>query len=92
MTNLGQIIREMQRDAAALSTDQLRTEIQISLDVLDAVIAHFYSIRPSAGNLPELISATTDVMIAVLTTALYVRELTTRPARRTVARVSFSRN
>jgi hypothetical protein len=92
MTNLGQIIREIQRDAAALPTGALRTEIQISLDVLDVVIAHFYSIRPGAGNLPELIGATSDVMIAVLTTALYVRELTTRPAPRAVARVRFSRN
>jgi hypothetical protein len=92
MTNLGQIIRDIQRDAAALPTDQLRTEIEISLHVQDAVIDHFRSIRPGAGNLEELIGATSDVIIAVLTTALYVRELTTRPARRTVAQVRFSRN
>jgi hypothetical protein len=92
MTNLGQIIRDIQRDAAALPTGELRTEVQISLEVMDAVIAHFSSIRPGAGSLTELISATSDVIIAVLTTALYVRELSTRPATRAVIRVSFSRN
>jgi hypothetical protein len=92
MTDLGQIIREIRHDAAALPTGELRTEIQVSLDVLDAVIACFYSIRPGAGNLQELISTTSDAMIVALTTALYVRELATRPAERVVARVSFSRN
>ena len=38
MPNLGQIIREIQREAAALPTDALRHEIEINLDVQDAAI------------------------------------------------------
>src|SRR6266567_479040 len=64
VSSLGQIIRAIQHDAAALPTSELRDEIEISLDVLDAT-----------GN----------VMIATLTVALYVRELTTRPADVTAA-------
>ena len=92
MTNLGQIIRDLQREAAALPTGQLRTEIEISLHVQDEVIGHFSRIRPGAGHQMEIIGATTDVLIAVLTTAIYVRELTSRPAPRVVAWVGFSRN
>jgi len=32
MPTLGQIVREIQREAAALSTDALRSEIEINLD------------------------------------------------------------
>jgi hypothetical protein len=91
MTYLGQIVREVQRDAAALPTGALRTEIQVSLDVLTAVIDHLQSIRPGAGNLEETIGAAGDVMSAALTTALYVRELTSRPPER-FARVRLSFN
>jgi hypothetical protein len=79
VSNLGQIIREIQRDAAALPTAALREEIEINLDVQDAAIRQFYAIGSSAGNIDDLIVATSTVMISVLTTALYVRELTTRP-------------
>ena len=79
MSNLGQIIREIQREAAALPTAALRDEIEINLDVQDAAIRQFYDIRPSARSMDDLIVATSTVMISVLTTALYVRELTTRP-------------
>jgi hypothetical protein len=79
VSNLGQIIREIQRDAAALPTAALRTEIEILLDVQDAAIGQFYSIRPGSRNMDDLIVATSTVMLSVLTTALYVRELTTRP-------------
>ncbi len=82
MSNLGQIIREIQRDAAALPTDALRHEIEINLDVQDAAIRQFYGIRPRAGNMDDLIIATSTVMVSVLTTALYVRELATRPVDR----------
>jgi hypothetical protein len=79
--NLGQLIREIQREAAALSTDALRDEIEINLDVQDAAIRQFSRIRPGAGT-GDLIVATSAVVVSVLTTALYVRELTTRPADR----------
>lgn len=82
MSNLGQIIRETQRDAAALPTDALRYEIEINLDVQDAAIRQFYAIRPGAGNVGDLIVATSTVIVAMLTTALYVRELATRPVDR----------
>jgi hypothetical protein len=84
MIYLGQVVREIRRDAAALPTGELRTEIQTSLDVLDTVIGHLQSIRPGAGNLEQTIDAAGDVMAAALTIALYVRELTTRPPRRYV--------
>jgi hypothetical protein len=80
VSSLGQIIRVIQRDAAALPTGELRDEIETSLDVLDAVISQFYSIRPGARHVDERITATGDVMIATLTVALYFRELATRPA------------
>jgi hypothetical protein len=80
VSNLGQIIRETQRDAAALPTDVLRTEIEINLAVQDAAIRQFLSIRPSTRNTNDLIVATSTVIVSFLTTALYVAELTTRPA------------
>lgn len=80
MSDLGQIIRETQRDAAALPTDKLRTEIEINLKVQDAAIRQFNSIRPGAGSLEDMIVATGTVIVSVLTTALYVAELATRPA------------
>jgi hypothetical protein len=84
VSNLGQIIREIQRDAAALPTATLREEIEINLEVQDAAIRQFYGIRRRAGNMDDLIVATSAVMISVLTTALYVAELTTRPAAVTI--------
>ena len=80
MSSLGQIIRVIQRDAAALPTGQLRDEIEMSLGVLDVTISQFHSIRPGVRHIDERISATGNVMIATLTVALYVRELTSRPA------------
>ncbi len=82
MRYLGQVVRHIRRDAAALPTGELRTEIEISLDVLDVVIGHLLSIRPGAGDLEATEDACADVLAAALTIALYVRELTTRPARR----------
>ena len=91
MTYLGEVVREIRRDAAALPTGELRTEIGISLDVLDAVIGHLQGIRPGAGNLEATIDATGDVISAALTVALYVRELSTRPAPRFApVRISLS--
>lgn len=90
MSSLGQIIRVIQLDAAALPTDQLRDEIETSLEVLDAVISQFYRIGPGVRHVDERISATGDVMIATLTVALYVRELTTRPAEVTAIVTSLN--
>ena len=44
MANLGQLIRETQREAAALPTDALRHEIEINLDVQDAAIDQYYRV------------------------------------------------
>jgi hypothetical protein len=85
MADLGQIIRQTQREAAALPTDALRHEIEINLAVQDAAIRQFYSIRPGAGNVDDLIVATSTVLVSVLTTALYVAELARRPVVQTRA-------
>ena len=58
MPTLGQIIREIQHDAAALPTDALRDEIEISLDVQDAAINLYYSIPPGGRTVEDLIIAT----------------------------------
>lgn len=84
MSSLGMLIREFQRDAAALSTDALRREMETCLDVQDAAICRFCSIRPGVGTVDDRISATGDVMVATLMTALYYRELSTRPVAMTV--------
>ena len=49
MSSLGQIIRAIQHDAAALPTSELRDEIEVSLDVLDATISQFHRARPGIG-------------------------------------------
>jgi hypothetical protein len=76
---LGQIIREIQHAAAALPTDALRHEIEMNLEVQDAAIDLYYTIPPGGRTVEDLIIANGTVMVSVLTTALYVRELTTRP-------------
>ena len=90
MSSLGQIIRAIQHDAAALPTGELRDEIEVSLGVLDATISQFHRVRPGIRGVDERITATGDVMIAALTVALYVRELTTRPADVTVVTSSLN--
>jgi hypothetical protein len=86
--NLGQIIREIQREAAALSTDALRDEIEINLEVQDAAFCQYFSIRPGSGTVEDLIFANSAVMVTVLTTAIYVRELATRPVVRFTVGIS----
>jgi hypothetical protein len=78
--NLGQLVREIQREAAALPTAALRHEIEINLEVQDAAIDRYFAIRPGHGTVEDLIIANSAVMVSVLTTALYVAELATRPA------------
>jgi hypothetical protein len=86
--NLGQIIREIECEADFLPTDALRTEIEINLKVQDAAIRQYFSIRPGHGTVEDLIIANSAVMYTVLTTALYVRELTNRPADRFTAAIN----
>ena len=50
MPTLGQIIREIQHEAAALPTAELRHEIEINLEVQDAAIRQYYAIPPVAGR------------------------------------------
>ena len=85
MPTLGQIIREIQHAAAALPTDALRHEIEMSLYVQDAAIRQYNAIPPGGRTVEELIIANSTVMVSVLTTALYVRELATRPVVTSVA-------
>ena len=79
MPNLGQLIREIQREAAALSTDALRDEIEINLEVQDAALDQYFAIRPGYGTVEDLIIANSAAMVSVLMTALHVRELASRP-------------
>ena len=85
MPTLGQIIREIQHEAAALPTDALRHEIEMNLEVQDAAIDLYTTIPPGGRTVEDLIIANSTVMVSVLTTALYVRELATRPAVTTTA-------
>jgi hypothetical protein len=80
MPGLGQTIREIQREAAVLPTAALRAEIQFNLEVQDAAIHQLASIRPGTKSAADLLTATSAVWFSVLTTALYVAELATRPA------------
>jgi len=80
VSNLGLIIRDIQREAAALPTDALRHEIEINLEVQDAAINLYNAIRPGGRTVEDLIVVHSAVIVSVLTTALYVQELTTRSA------------
>ena len=91
MPILGQIIREIEREAASLSTAELRHEIEINLEVQDAAIRQYYAVPPGGRNVEDLIMTNSAVMVSVLTTALYVRELASRPAEYTAVAV-FSPN
>jgi hypothetical protein len=85
MPTLGQLIREIQHTAAALPTDALRHEIELNLEVQDAAIDLYRAIPPGGRTVEDLIIANSTVMVSVLTTALYVRELVSRPAVTSVA-------
>ena len=85
MPTLGQIIREIQHAAAAMPTVKLRHEIEQNLEVQDAAIELYTAIPPGGRTVEDLIIANSAVMVSVLTTALYVRELASRPAGTTVA-------
>ena len=78
VTPLGRVITQIQRDAADTPTEDLRADIEIGLEVLDAAIVQLHALRPGADVI-ERISANAEVMETVITIALYVRELATRP-------------
>ncbi len=78
MTNLGRVITEIQREAAEVPTRDLRADIEVGFEVLDAAITQLHALRPGADVI-EQISANAEVMETVITIALYVRELATRP-------------
>jgi hypothetical protein len=79
MSNLGQIIRAIQHDAEDLDTESLKEEIIASLAETDEALTCLHNTRQ--GAVPEMdhLAAVGDVMSSVLVTAMYVRELTTRP-------------
>jgi hypothetical protein len=90
MMELSKFVAEMQREAAALPTGQLRVEIQVSLDILEDVMDHFRRISPEASE-EDMISAMENMMCTALVTVLYVRELSRRPTRRFASvRLSFN--
>ena len=64
MPTLGQIIREIQREAAALPTDALRHEIEINLEVQDAAIRQYFAIPPGGRTVEDLIIANSAVMVS----------------------------
>ena len=78
-TNLGRAITEIQRDAAGTSTPDLRSDIEIGLEVLNAAITDLHALHPGM-DVVERMAVTSDFMETVMTIALYVRELATRPA------------
>ena len=57
MTNLDRVITEIQREAADTSTQDLRSDIEVGLDVLDAAIGDLHALRPEADVIAR-ISAT----------------------------------
>jgi hypothetical protein len=79
VTNLDRVITEIQREAADIPTQDLRSDIQVGLDVLEAAISDLHALRPETDVIAR-ISATADFMETVITIALYVRELAKRPA------------
>ena len=78
MTPLSRVITQIQRDAAETATQDLRADIEIGFEVLDAAIAQLNALRPGIDVI-ELISANAEVLETAFTIALYVRELAARP-------------
>jgi len=91
MNHLGKLISDTRCQAACLSTDLLRTEISHSIRDLDGAISRLYQVSPGARNATEVFDAAGDVIATALITALYVTELTTRPAPH-VIRLDLSPN
>ena len=77
-TNLGQMITDIQQAAAGISTADLRWEIETGLDELDNAIDELHSLH-TGSDVMDRINATSSFMETVIQTALFVRELATRP-------------
>jgi len=77
-TNLGQMITDIQQAAAGISTADLRWEIETGLDELDNAIDELHSLH-TGPDVMDRINATSGFMETVIQTALFVRELATRP-------------
>ena len=71
---LSRVITQIQRDAADTATQDLRADIEIGFEVLDAAITQLHALRPGIDVI-ELISANAEVLETAFTIALYVREL-----------------
>jgi hypothetical protein len=69
---------------------ELRHEIEINLEVQDAAISQYCTIPPGGRTVEDLIIANSTVLLSVLTTALYVRELTTRPVAHATVVISHN--
>ena len=93
MNEMLALLSMIQEDAAALATGDLRAEIQVQVDVFSKYIEEFQNLQPGAVGAEEMISATDSLIVGALATALFVRELTTRPAEEhRFARVKISFN
>jgi hypothetical protein len=92
MNEMLALLGMIQEDAAALATGDLRAEIQVHLDVFAKYVEDFKNLQLGAVSFEEMISATDSVLVGALATALFVRELTTRPADHQFAQVRISFN
>ena len=92
MNDLSQLVDEIQRDAAAMPTGELKAQLQVHVELLSEYADSVQNMPPDAASTEEMISATDCLFLSALFTALYVRELTTRPAERQFARVRISFN
>jgi hypothetical protein len=91
MSQLCQVVGDIQQEAAAVPTSELGAHIRASLEILTEYIGQLQNPEHSATSPEETSSAENDVLYAALFTALYLQELTTRPARR-YAKVRLSFN
>ena len=92
MNEMIALLGMIQEDAAALATGDLRAEIKVHLDVFAKYVEDFKNLQLDAVSFEEMISATDSVLVGALATALFVRELTTRPADHQFAQVKISFN
>lgn len=92
MNDLSQLVDQIKRDAAAMTTGELKAQLQVHVDLLSEYADTVQQIQPDAERTEEMISVTDCFFLSALFTALYVRELTTRPVQREFARVRISFN
>ena len=85
MPTLGQIIREIQHDCCCPAHRRAASRDRDESRRPGRAIDLYYTIPPGGRTVEDLIIANSTVLVSVLTTALYVRELTTRPAVTSVA-------